>query len=95
MAEGGGKDAYPWLDRILVVDTPEQVQLARLLRRDGIDEALARTMIAAQATRQQRLAMAENQGQIGRGRMGGGVFHKGSQAHAAGQHQGRRVQDFP
>lgn len=60
LAEGGGKDAYPWLDRILVVDTPEQVQLARLLRRDGIDEALARTMIAAQATRQQRLAMADD-----------------------------------
>ena len=60
LAEGGGKDAYPWLDRILVVDTPEQVQLTRLLRRDGIDEALARTMIAAQATRQQRLAMADD-----------------------------------
>lgn len=60
LAEGGGKDAYPWLDRILVVDTPEQVQLARLLRRDGIDEALARTMIAAQATRRQRLAIADD-----------------------------------
>ena len=60
LAEGGGKDAYPWLDRILVVDTPEDVQLARLLRRDGIDEALARTMIAAQATRRQRLAMADD-----------------------------------
>lgn len=60
LAEGGGRDAYPWLDRILVVDVPEDVQLARLLRRDGIDEALARTMIGAQATRRQRLAIADD-----------------------------------
>lgn len=60
LAEGGGRGAYPWLDRILVVDVPENVQLARLLRRDGIDEALARTMIAAQATRRGRLAIADD-----------------------------------
>lgn len=60
LAEGGGRDAYPWLDRILVVDVREDVQLARLLRRDGIDAALARTMLGAQATRQQRLAIADD-----------------------------------
>lgn len=60
LAEGSGRDAYPWLDRILVVDVPEDVQLARLLHRDGIDEALARTMIGAQATRRQRLAIADD-----------------------------------
>lgn len=60
LAEGGGRDAYPWLDRILVVDVSESVQLARLLQRDGIDEALARTMIGAQATRGQRLAIADD-----------------------------------
>ena len=60
LAEGGGRDAYPWLQRILVVDVPESVQLARLLARDGIDEALARTMIAAQASRRQRLAIADD-----------------------------------
>lgn len=60
LAEGGGRAAYPWLDRILVVDVPEATQLARLLRRDGIDEALAKTMIGAQATRQQRLAIADD-----------------------------------
>jgi dephospho-CoA kinase len=60
LAEGGGRDAYPWLDRILVVDVPEDVQLARLLHRDGIDEALAGTMIGAQATRRQRLAIADD-----------------------------------
>ena len=60
LAEAGGRDAYPWLQRILVVDVPESVQLARLLQRDGIDDALARTMIAAQATRRERLAIADD-----------------------------------
>ena len=60
LAEGGGRKAYPWLQRILVVDVPEAVQLQRLLLRDGIDEALARGMIAVQATRPQRLAIADD-----------------------------------
>ena len=60
LAEGGGRAAYPWLRRILVVDVPEAVQLARLLLRDGVDEALARTMIAAQASRRERLAIADD-----------------------------------
>ena len=60
LAEGGGRDAYPWLDRILVVDVPVELQRERLLRRDGIDAALADRMIDAQATRQQRLAMADD-----------------------------------
>src|SRR3546814_4270880 len=57
---GGGRSAYPWLDRILVVDVPVTVQHARLLQRDGIDAALADRMIAAQATRRQRLAIADD-----------------------------------
>ena len=60
LAEGGGRNAYPWLQRILVVDVPEAVQLQRLLRRDGIDELLARRMIEVQATRRQRLAIADD-----------------------------------
>ena len=60
LAEGGGREAYPWLHRILVVDVPEPVQLVRLLQRDGIDEALARTMVAAQASRRERLAIADD-----------------------------------
>lgn len=51
---------YRWVDRVLVVDAPENVQLERLVRRDGIDEALARRMIERQATRQQRLAIADD-----------------------------------
>ena len=60
LAEGGGRRAYPWLQRILVVDVPEAVQLQRLLQRDGIDELLARRMIEVQATRRQRLAIADD-----------------------------------
>ena len=60
LAEAGGRAAYPWLRRILVVDVPATVQLQRLLRRDGIDTALAEAMIAAQATRAQRLAIADD-----------------------------------
>ena len=60
LAEGGGRAGYPWLDRILVVDAPIATQLDRLLRRDGIDMVLAERMIAAQATRRERLAIADD-----------------------------------
>jgi dephospho-CoA kinase len=60
LAEGGGRAAYPWLSRILVVDVPELVQMERLQRRDGIDAALAAGMLAAQATRRERLAIADD-----------------------------------
>jgi len=60
LAEAGGRAAYPWLDRILVVDALVDAQRARLLARDGIDAALADRMIAAQATRAQRLALADD-----------------------------------
>jgi dephospho-CoA kinase len=56
-----GREAYAsWIDRVLVVDVPVEVQLARLLLRDGIDEALAWKMIGAQASRAQRLALADD-----------------------------------
>lgn len=51
---------YRWVDRVLVVDAPASVQLERLVRRDGIDEALARRMIERQATREERLALADD-----------------------------------
>lgn len=49
-----------WVDRVLVVDCPEEQQLRRLLARDGGDEALARAILAAQASREQRLAAADD-----------------------------------
>lgn len=60
LAEGGGRSAYPWIDRILVIDVPEAEQARRLMARDGADAALAQRMIAAQATRAQRLAIADD-----------------------------------
>ncbi len=60
LAEVGARSAYPWLQRILVVDVPVDVQHARLIQRDGIDAVLADRMIAAQATREQRLAIADD-----------------------------------
>lgn len=60
LTEGGGRDAYPWLDRILVVDALPATQKARLMQRDGIDGVLAEKMIAAQATRAQRQAIADD-----------------------------------
>lgn len=53
-------DHYRWIDRVLVVDAPADLQLARLMARDGIDEALARRMLAQQADRAQRLALAHD-----------------------------------
>lgn len=60
LAEGGGRDAYPWLDRLLVVDVPREVQVERLMQRDGIDADLAGRMLDAQATRCERLAIADD-----------------------------------
>jgi dephospho-CoA kinase len=60
LTEAGGRQQYPWLNRILVVDVPVAVQHARLMQRDGIDARLADRMIAAQASREERLALADD-----------------------------------
>jgi len=51
---------YEWADRVLVVDVDEGTQVARVMARDGIDEARARAILAAQASRQERLALADD-----------------------------------
>jgi dephospho-CoA kinase len=51
---------YRWVDRIAVVDVPEAVQVQRLMARDGIDEALANRILASQASRSARLALADD-----------------------------------
>ena len=48
------------VDRVLVVDAPEVVQMDRLMSRDEINEDLARRMIAAQDSRAERLALADD-----------------------------------
>jgi len=46
--------------RVLVVDCPEASQLERVMRRSGLPEAEVRAILAAQATRVQRLAAADD-----------------------------------
>jgi dephospho-CoA kinase len=54
---GGWRDRC---DRVLVVDCTEALQIARACRRPGMDEALARAVLARQATRAQRLEAADD-----------------------------------
>ncbi|MEO1940122.1 dephospho-CoA kinase [Candidatus Thioglobus sp.] len=44
-------------DRSIVVDCSEKNQLKRLLKRENMDEKLAKSMISTQASREQRLAL--------------------------------------
>lgn len=46
--------------RICVVDCPEAVQIARVMRRSGLDETTVRSIMAAQASRAERLAVADD-----------------------------------
>jgi dephospho-CoA kinase len=48
------------VDRVLVVDCPETLQLERLLARDGGSREQAEAILAAQASRAQRLAIADD-----------------------------------
>jgi dephospho-CoA kinase len=57
LVEGGRRDR---VDRVLVVDADEAAQLERLMRRDGSTEAQARTILAAQASRTDRLRVADD-----------------------------------
>lgn len=48
------------VQRVLVVDCPEAVQVARVMARNGLGEAEVQAILAAQASRQQRLAVADD-----------------------------------
>jgi len=47
-------------DRVIVVDVPESLQLERLAQRDGSSVNEAKSILAAQAKRQARLAIADD-----------------------------------
>lgn len=49
-----------WLDRILVVDCPEQVQIERVMKRSALTREQVLAILSAQATRQARLAAADD-----------------------------------
>lgn len=53
-------DLQDQVDRVLLVDCAETTQLARLLARDGESEAGARRILAAQASRADRQASADD-----------------------------------
>ena len=57
LVETGQVDRF---DRVLVVDVPVELQRARLLARDGRDAAEADRIIGAQASREARLAVADD-----------------------------------
>lgn len=48
------------VDRVLVVDCPEETQIRRLMERDGETRADAIRMLASQISREQRLAAADD-----------------------------------
>jgi dephospho-CoA kinase len=55
--EGGRRDH---VDRVLLVDVPEELQVQRVMWRDGVSHGQALASLNAQATRAQRLAMADD-----------------------------------
>lgn len=57
LVEGGRRPEL--VDRVLVVDCPEEKQLERLIRRDGETRESALRALAAQASRAERLAAAD------------------------------------
>jgi dephospho-CoA kinase len=57
LVETHAQDRY---DRILVVDCPENLQLTRLLTRDGVSETEAHAMLHSQTSRAERLAAADD-----------------------------------
>ncbi len=57
LVEGGSRNH---LDRILVIDVDEAIQLERLIARDSISLEQARAILAAQASRESRLKAADD-----------------------------------
>ncbi len=48
------------IHHVLVIDVPEDVQIQRTMLRDSVDADLVGTIMSAQATRQQRLEIAQD-----------------------------------
>ena len=57
LVETGRAEVY---DRVLVVDCPEEAQIARLMARDGTSRAQAEEILAAQVSREERLDAAHD-----------------------------------
>ena len=48
------------ISRILVVDSPETLQIERVMLRSGLSEEQVRAIMAVQASRQERLSVADD-----------------------------------
>ncbi len=57
LTEGGRRDH---VDRVLLVDVPEELQIQRLMMRDGVTHEQAQASLNSQATRAERLALADD-----------------------------------
>jgi dephospho-CoA kinase len=57
LVETGAKDRF---DRVLVVDSDPELQLARVMARDGITREAAQLILSAQASREARLSVADD-----------------------------------
>ena len=47
-------------DRVLVIDVEPQTQISRTVKRDNVSEEQAKAILASQASREQRLALADD-----------------------------------
>ena len=48
------------VDRVLVIDSPEKLQYERIKKRDGLPQSEIKAILAAQARREDRLALADD-----------------------------------
>ena len=82
------------VDRVLVVDAPERLQLQRVMERDRCDEAAARRILASQMDRAARRARADdcivNDGDLGGLEETMGRLHRRYRALAAAHLPARR-----
>ena len=53
-------EQYKLVDRVIVIDVNEEIQIARSVRRDGSDEAVIRSIIASQIDRSKRIQHADD-----------------------------------
>lgn len=54
------RQGYENVDRILVIDCSEQLQITRVMARDDLTRSQVEAIMRTQATREQRLAMADD-----------------------------------
>ena len=75
------RNAYPNVDRILVVDVEPDTQISRLMTRDSSSRKQAAQALASQPSREQRLKIADdildNSGSLERARSEVARLHEG------------------